>query len=249
MDKWFSHFDAQIGSETYDQVQLLRPDYRKAMDVLNKKAATLIPNLPRRAAILDVACGTAMATIAAFSGRDVKGYRFVGLDLDQQLLDLAKKKLAKLGAKMEPICGDMMQAEPGLKFDLILCVFAYHHVPDANKSELCRRLRRWSNPGAHLLVLEICLHDHQIVPYYEAVKSHLDRATRDAKLCQRFLDWTKQTASASDNSEWKVPQSRVLDDFTAAKWRLQKKPERVWSSSELPADSGCFYFQFTKNTP
>ena len=79
--------------------------------------------------ILDVACGTAMATTAAFSGRDASRYRIVGLDLDARLLSLAQKKWPKL----EPVCKDMMRAESEQEFDLILCVFGLHHVPDSTK--------------------------------------------------------------------------------------------------------------------
>jgi len=96
MNEWFSHFDAKLGSENYDHMQNLRPDYRKGMQVLKEQAGELISKLPRGGAILDVACGTAMATTAAFSGRDASGYRIVGLDLDARLLHLAKKKCRSL---------------------------------------------------------------------------------------------------------------------------------------------------------
>jgi hypothetical protein len=138
----------------------------------------------------------------------------------------------------------MMRAEFEQEFDLILCVFAYHHVPDSKKAELCRRLRQWSKPGANLIVLEICLRADQLIPYYEAVKTHLDQG-QYAGICRDFIDWTmQQPACGNDNSEWKVPKARLLSDFDMAKWRLQKE-QAVWRPLGLPVDAGCFYFQFT----
>jgi len=138
----------------------------------------------------------------------------------------------------------MMQAKFGQEFDLILCVFAYHHVPDSNKAELCRRLRQWSKPGASLIVLEICLHADLIAQYYEEVKTHLNHG-QYAGICRKFLDWTmQQPVDGSDNSEWKVPKARLLSDFEAAKWRLRNE-QSVWTPQGLPTDTGCFYFQFT----
>ncbi len=240
MDEWFSHFLMQLGAEMYDEIQMLRDDYRAAMTTLHRQAGRLLHNKSKEVSVLDVACGTAMATRSVFDKRAAtkQSFRFVGLDADHKLLEFAQSKWPSLTEK----CADMVQAEIEERFDLILCSFAYHHVPDAQKLQLCRNLRKWCKPGGDLLVLEICLAESQVHAYYEAVKAKLQRG-QASDLCKRFLNWTMMPGDTSANTEWKVPQARLLKDFSEAGWELQES-QRVWATPSLPPEAGCYYLHF-----
>jgi putative AdoMet-dependent methyltransferase len=233
----------QLGAEMYDDMQMLRADYRKAMFTLHRETVRLLPNKKSEVHVLDVACGTAMATRSIFekmiSAR--QSYHFVGLDTDHKLLEYARSKWPCLKAK----CADMAEAKLDEQFDLILCSFAYHHVPNDQKLKLCQNMRKWCKDDGDLLVLEICLTDNQVHTYYEAVKANLQRGAATA-MCKRFLNWTMVTGDKTANTEWKVPLEHLLKDFVKAGWKLQEQ-KRVWSIPSLPANAGCYFLHFQKS--
>lgn len=241
MDEWFSHFLTQLGAKMYDEMQMLRPDYCAAMDILRREARLLIRSKSGGVSVLDVACGTAMATRVVFNNMTIpkqQEFRFVGLDVDKQLSEWARQEWPSLNL----VCANMTDAVINEQFDLLLCSFAYHHVPDAEKPELCKKLRTWCKPAGDLLVLEICLEANQLRPYYEAVKSKLKRGA-SVDLCRRFMDWTMTPGNSCANSEWKVPLTQVMKDFSDAGWQLQTRIP-LWGIPSLPNEAGCYYLHF-----
>ena len=65
--------------------------------------------------LLDVACGT-----GAHAGALSKYYQVEGLDLDPQMLSVAKKKYPKIRFHQ----GDMTDFDLGCQFDIIVCLFS-----------------------------------------------------------------------------------------------------------------------------
>jgi ubiquinone/menaquinone biosynthesis C-methylase UbiE len=243
MQEWFSHYLAGVSADIYEKYQFLRPDYRKAMSVLRKKASEIVKTKGDNIAVLDVACGDAVATRQVFGNNryaNQKAIRFVGLDHDTNLLAEARRRWPPLLTQH----ADMVRSTLEDKFDIILCSFAYHHVPDFEKSALCSNLLKWCKNDGDLLVLEICLSANQIKKYYDEVKKKL-RADPDRQECGRFLDWT-MAADGFNNGEWKVSKAHMEKDFRQAGWKINEM-ELIWNASLLPANCGCYFFHFNPN--
>jgi len=101
--------------------------------------------------VLDVGCGTGASAIPAAQLVGPTG-RVIGVDLAQNLLDLAKKKALDNGLKnVEFQLGDMehLGYDDG-RFDAVICVFAIFFVEDmqAQAGELWRMVK----PGGKLAI-------------------------------------------------------------------------------------------------
>ena len=240
MQEWLSHFQNAVGGQLYDRVQLLRPDYRKAMSALSCEVRKILSRKSERLSVLDVACGSAMATRMAFGKVEAgkcQSIAFYGLDSDRKMLKEAQSQWRNL----KLIRAEMIQAKIKERFDVILCSFAYHHVPDSEKQRLCKRLYKWCKSGGHLFVLEICLSNNQVQPYYDGLKKRLRRDTYD-RIALDFLDWTA-SSDHSKNGEWKVSMGQLRRDFKDAGWKMQSH-KAIWTSPSLPPQTGCHLFHF-----
>lgn len=111
-------------------------------------------NLPKKALILDVACGTGNYTI----GLRKEGYNITGLDCSEVMLKRAREKDSFINWVHG--IGDNMPFESA-KFDGVICTFAIHHFYDlyATFSEFYRIMKNGN------LVLLTCTHN-QIRNYW-----------------------------------------------------------------------------------
>ena len=69
--------------------------------------------------ILDIACGTGGPTVELAK----RGYNVLGLDISQQMIDIAKEKATRLGLEISFQVGDMRHLEFKERFDAVTCIF------------------------------------------------------------------------------------------------------------------------------
>ncbi len=97
--------------------------------------------------VLDVGCGTGNHLAIL----EKNGFECVGLDLNQEMLDVAKQKI-----KSKLIRGDMRNFDINRKFDTIICMYAtFNHnlnLEDANKTINCFK-KHLSSSG--LVILDL----------------------------------------------------------------------------------------------
>ena len=108
-----------------------------------------LTSLSNGARVLDVCCGSGASALPAAETVGPKG-NVIGVDLAEQLLDLARTKaIQRRFTNIEFELGDMlsMRFSPA-SFDAVVCVFGIFFVPDMAKavSELWSRIR----PGGKL---------------------------------------------------------------------------------------------------
>ena len=99
MQEWFSHFLSGASGSIYEQYQLMRPDYQKSMSTLREKAKRILHTKTGDIAVLDVACGDAIATRQVFNNTNYserRTIRYVGLDHDANLLAEAEHRWPQL---------------------------------------------------------------------------------------------------------------------------------------------------------
>ena len=109
-------------------------------------------DLPPRANVLDLACGTGDFTAALL--RRFPDARVTGVDLTPEMLALARQKLA--GSSGVTFCtGDAqdLAAFADATFDLVVCAFGFRNFPDKEKAlAACHRVLK---PEGRLVVLEL----------------------------------------------------------------------------------------------
>ncbi len=98
--------------------------------------------------VLDVCCGSGSSAILAAE----RGARVTGIDMAENLLDLARAKAQASGLhNVEFIHADMEAIElPAESFDAVICIFGIFFVPDMT-SQL-RELWRLVAPGGRIVV-------------------------------------------------------------------------------------------------
>lgn len=97
--------------------------------------------------VLDAACGTGRYTIPLAQA----GARVTGIDLSEEMLDVARRKAAGGGLSLDLRVGDV-RALPfaDASFDLAICALALCHLPDL--SPAARELARVLRPGGRVVI-------------------------------------------------------------------------------------------------
>ena len=137
-------FTYNAAADFYDAVPLSFWSYfgRRTIEVLS---------LPIGSQVLDVCCGTGASALTAAEAVGPTG-KVVGVDLAQELLELARAKAAKrrLG-NVHFELGDMLSLKfSAERFDAVVCVFGIFFVPDMAMA--VRELWRCVRPGGQLAV-------------------------------------------------------------------------------------------------
>ena len=84
----------------------------------------------RPGSILELACGT--GTLAVYAAK--QGYKVTGVDVSEQMLQIAKNKSIDKGLDITFINRDMSRFESNVMFDLAICCFdGMNHITDPEK--------------------------------------------------------------------------------------------------------------------
>jgi SAM-dependent methyltransferase len=161
---------------------------------------------------LDIACGDASATVAALRGTAIAQY--VGIDLSEAALSLARSALADLGCPFTLECADFIDAlntwsQP---LDVVWIGLSLHHLTTHGKGAILRAIRQTLKPGGFLLIYE---------------NTSPDGEDRDGWL--RRWDGMRSAWTAFDVDEW---------DSISAHVRAADFPETQSSWSQLGAEAG-----------
>jgi ubiquinone/menaquinone biosynthesis C-methylase UbiE len=138
--------------------------------------------------VLDVACGTGPAAIAA-ARRVMPGGRVVGVDYAEGMLAVARRHVAGSGVPgIELVQGDMLSLPYGDEFDAVLCVLGLFFVDDMFAAG--RALWSHVRPGGRLAVTTFG------TEVWEPVLGHFVEAAGRAKPdIERILPWRRAESS------------------------------------------------------
>jgi len=130
--------------DTWISLLTLGHDRRLRSYIINKV-------LPRRGSVLDLGCGTGTLLIEA--GR--RGLRGVGVDVDERMLEIARKRSRKhnLGRRIDFRHGDVI--EPQLhddSFDLVVSTFVVSELQSEDLVTFFSEARRVAVPGGRIAI-------------------------------------------------------------------------------------------------
>lgn len=120
-----------IVAAAYDRVRPSYPD-----EVLDDLVA--LSGLPTRGRILELGCGSGIATLALAE----RGYRILALEAGHWMAALAREKLARFPMVDVEVCDVERWASAGRVFDLVLCAASYHWLMAEERVILASRALR-----------------------------------------------------------------------------------------------------------
>lgn len=210
----------------YQELQYRRPDYVLARKAFLELATS---HLKGELAIADFCCGTGNNTYLLSQKFSINKATLI--DINKQFLDIALKSKIR-AQEIISVQSDILNINLEDKHDLVISMFAYHHVKNQDKAKYIEIVKSTLKVGGILLLGEIYSPDKSTtLKYYNFLLSHIDSKVRTPEL-ERFL---KQTAE-SDECEYKVSQRFAHDQLIDAGFKLVAGKERVWPNSQTSQD-------------
>ena len=211
-DRVRDHFQEE--ALAYDEAILrLVPRYHEQHGIL----LSLLPftrDQPLR--VLDLGCGTGVLSHVVLE--EFARATGVAFDLTENMLVQAKKRLRRFADRVSFQQGDFGKDEIGKGYDLVISGFAIHHLTNAAKQELYRRIFESLNPGG------VFLHREIVAGATPALNALYERLWRDFVASQGERDdgWFRKyfeediPAPVEDQVEW-LKQVGFVD--VACHWR------------------------------
>lgn len=185
--------EAYASAQEYMGYQKLRPDYTVAIST----ALSLAKKYAGKDAVLaDFCCGTGSNTkeFAKLIGGLSKATL---IDINAEFLEDAKKSGIN-AQELVIICEDILKAKLKKESELVLSIFAYHHVTDDAKERYVKQVKSALKKGGILILVEIYIPNKSLtLKYYEKLFDEIP------KKIQGLKEFLEQTAKSSD-FEFKV---------------------------------------------
>ena len=103
--------------------------------------------------LLDVGCGTATLLLAAKAHAPT--IEAIGIDSDERVLALARKKIAESKLKVEVMqAGAEHLPFPPDSFDIVISTLTFHHLPTEVKKLAMQEIYRVLKPGGRLVLAD-----------------------------------------------------------------------------------------------
>jgi len=169
---------------------------RRQVDAfLRALAATLPADLPSPLQVVDLGCGNAYLTFAAYRYLAARGVqvRVVGVDVreDQRVRNTAVAEALGCSAEVTFVAGTISDAQLPFAPDLVLAL----HACDTATDEALARAVRWS--ARWVLAAPCCHHDIAAQLKGSAAPAPFGELTRHAIMRERFADVLTDTLRAS----------------------------------------------------
>lgn len=183
LEKQFE-FDAEVAAVFDDMLGRSVPFYKEVMELVEFFA---LKKLSSGGVVYDLGCSTATMLIA-LSKKLHNSATLVGIDSSAAMLEQARKKCEAFGAKIELVCGDILDFDYK-KADLFISSYTLQFVRPLQREELVKK---------------VCdsLGDDGMFIFSEKVISHHPKLSRD--LIEHYYDFKK----AQGYSEYEIVQKR-----------------------------------------
>ncbi len=217
-------------ADKYEELQEKRPDYVYAQKAF---LDLVLIHLKGNLVIADFCCGTGNNTHLLSQKFPLQKATLI--DINKQFLEIAAKSGINT-IEIIPVQSDILKVNLKAEHDLVISMFAYHHVPDQDKQKYIEVAMSALKSGGILLLGEIYSPDKETtLAYYEHLLEAIPSDIRTMEL-QKFL---RQTAD-SDDFEYKVSQKFAHNQLIAAGFKLLDSI-KIWPTDKTFAqDVGTF---------
>lgn len=130
-------------------IESVIPNYSETLDVM---ASILRVNSPP-AQILDLGAGPGRITEVLHHSFPTA--KFTLLDKYDEVLDVARERLAKMQINASFLAGDYTQVDLGTGYDAIIAGLTLHHLDDDGRQKMARRLHDALSEGGLLVICDI----------------------------------------------------------------------------------------------
>lgn len=217
-------------ADKYEELQEKRPDY-----VYARKAFLDLASIHLKGELVtaDFCCGTGNNTHLISQKFPIKKATLI--DINKQFLDIAAKSDIH-AVEIVPVQSDILKVDLKAEHDLVISMFAYHHVPNQDKQKYVEVVKDALKSGGILLLGEIFSPDKETtLAYYEHLLEAIPPNIRTPEL-EKFL---RQTAD-SDDFEYKVSREFAHNQLTAAGFELLDSI-KIWPMDKIfTPDVGTF---------
>ena len=184
----------QNSADTYESLQMKRPDYVGARSTLLDFGIKYLHN-KKEVTLADFCCGIGNNTKLLAAKIPLK--EGVLIDINKEFLVIAKNSHIN-ASKITLIQSDVLDASELPSCDAIISMFAYHHVPDSQKEKYLQIAKENLKKDGILLWGEIYSPSKETtLKYYEHLLSFIKNTTPEL---EKFLCETAE----SDTFEYKV---------------------------------------------
>jgi ubiquinone/menaquinone biosynthesis C-methylase UbiE len=220
----------EVHPEEYLKIQSKRPDYRDSIQKTVELAVTYGKE-KKKIAIVDF-CG-GIGQVTGKIAQKVPVARAHIIDINEDFLKIARSLQIKVD-QLETTCSDIREVNLKKEYDLVLSVFAYHHVPDVDKTLYLSKVRDALKNDGQLVLTEIYLPDEKTtLSYYEKLLREIPEKN---ELLEKFL---KQTAMSKD-FEFKVSKEFAAKQLADLGFK-EVESVKIWPlDNSFPADIGTF---------
>lgn len=217
---------------SYEALQERRSDYTGARKAFLDLTSIYLKG-KQSIVVADFCCGTGNNTKMIADRYSVS--RATLIDINREFLQIAKAADIK-ATSVETIYSDILKVNLKPENDVVISMFAYHHVPDGDKKKFVDVVKDALKTNGILLLGEIYSPDKATtLAYYSHLLDSIPLDLKTPEL-QNFL---KQTAE-SDDFEYKVSRVYTHKQLTDVGFKLLDEI-KVWPKDEtFNKDVGTF---------
>jgi ubiquinone/menaquinone biosynthesis C-methylase UbiE len=183
-----------------------------------------LAQLQRGETVLDVGCGSGTLALVAKERVGLTG-QVVGIDPSREMIVQARRKATRRNLSIDFQLGVIERLTfPDQSFDVVLCTWMIHHVPDDLKCQGLLEIARVLKPGGRLLLIDSNLNSLSLK---EAGFSHMESGQLPFPRGVDFVRARKDLAAENPSQE--------NDDLTMGKEASQaQEPPQEKQSSPSP---------------
>lgn len=214
-------------AQDYESLQERRPDYVGARNTFLELALEYLKD-KRDISVVDFCSGTGNNSLLLSQNLSIGKVALI--DINKEFLDIALKSGIK-AKEIVRIKMDVLETDLRPEYDVVISMFAYHHVLNVDKRKYVEQVKKALRPEGIVLLGEIYSPDKETaLKYYEYLLDSISKDERTAEL-ENFL---KQTAN-SDHFEYKVARKFAHDQFAMNGFKSITS-RKVWPLENSPFD-------------
>jgi len=185
--------------------KIIENDNMSHSDGYAKLREILMKDMKRAFSFLDLACGDAYYSSRAL--RDTQFEKYIGIDVSEQALTLAKEEFAGSDIEARFVSADFINFDKiiELPVDVVWVGFSLHHLETADKLEFMKKVKKaLSSDGLFIVYEPIFLEGENQGSYYERFKEtfYLHWTGLSKEETESLLEHVRESEKPETTKDW-----------------------------------------------